>query len=159
MKKIQDVQPNFFRLFFYQLLTLISLTAKVIVISCFIRIVHRSRVYDYFRYSFSLVFSFTRRNMKITDRFTCTSANVISCITCTLCKEIYTGETERRLGDYSRKHLRDFERNDKGTSKPISRHFHLPGILGKTNKHTIQINACCQLRPHNILFNLHRLIA
>ena len=31
--------------------------------------------------------------------FTCTSANVIYCITCALCKKLYIGETGRRLGD------------------------------------------------------------
>ena len=36
------------------------------------------------------------RSTKITDRFTGTSANVIYCITCTLCKKIYIGETGRR---------------------------------------------------------------
>ena len=30
-----------------------------------------------------------KQSIKITDRFTCTSANVIYCITCTLCKKIY----------------------------------------------------------------------
>ena len=40
-----------------------------------------------------------KRSVKITDRFTCTSANVIYCITCTLCKKLYIGETGRRLGD------------------------------------------------------------
>jgi len=36
-----------------------------------------------------------KRSIKITDRFTCTSANVIYCITCTLCKTIYIGEKTR----------------------------------------------------------------
>ena len=40
-----------------------------------------------------------KRSIKITDHFTCTSANVIYCITCTLCKKLYIGETCRRLGD------------------------------------------------------------
>ena len=40
-----------------------------------------------------------KRSIKITDHFTCTSANVIYCITCTLCKKLYIGETGRRLGD------------------------------------------------------------
>ena len=48
-----------------------------------------------------------KRSVKITDRFTCTSANVIYCITCTLCKKLYIGETGRRLGDRFREHLRD----------------------------------------------------
>ena len=30
-----------------------------------------------------------KRSIKITDRFTCISANVIYCITCTLCKKLY----------------------------------------------------------------------
>ena len=34
-----------------------------------------------------------KRSVKITDRFTCTSANVIYCITCTLCNKLYIGET------------------------------------------------------------------
>ena len=54
-----------------------------------------------------------KRSIKITDRFTCTSANVIYCIKCTLCKKIYIGETGRRLGDRFHEHLRDVERNDK----------------------------------------------
>ena len=30
-----------------------------------------------------------KRSIKITDHFTCTSANVIYCITCTYCKKLY----------------------------------------------------------------------
>ena len=54
-----------------------------------------------------------RRSIKITDHFTCTSANVINCISCTLCKKVYIGETGRRLGDQFREHLRDVEKDDK----------------------------------------------
>ena len=67
-----------------------------------------------------------KRSVKITDRFTCTSANVIYCITCTLCRKLYIGETGRRLGDRFREHLRDVEKNDKEASKPVARHFNLP---------------------------------
>ena len=67
-----------------------------------------------------------KRSVKITDRFTCTSANVIYCITCTLCKKLYIGETGRRLGDRFREHLRDVEKDDKDASKPVARHFNLP---------------------------------
>ena len=42
-----------------------------------------------------------------------TSANVVYCITCTLCKKIYIGETGRRLGDRFREHPRDVQRNDR----------------------------------------------
>ena len=58
-----------------------------------------------------------KRSIKITDRFTCISANVIYCIKCTLCKKIYIGETGRRIGDCFREHLRDVECNDKDASK------------------------------------------
>ena len=67
-----------------------------------------------------------KRTIKITDRFTCTSANVIYCIKCTLCKKIYIGETGRRIGDGFREHLRDVECNDKDASTPVARHFNLP---------------------------------
>ena len=67
-----------------------------------------------------------KRSVKITDRFTCTSANVIYCIACTLCNKLYIGETGRRLGDRFREHLRDVEKNDKDASKPVARHFNLP---------------------------------
>ena len=66
------------------------------------------------------------RSAKITDHFTCISANVIYCITCTLCKKIYIGETGRRLADRFREHLRDVEKNDTDASKPVGRHFNLP---------------------------------
>ena len=76
-----------------------------------------------------------------TDRFTCTSANVIYCITCTLCKKIYIGETGRRLGDRFREHLRDVERNDKDASKTVARHFNLPN-------HSSQHMTICGLSLH-----------
>ena len=49
-----------------------------------------------------------KRSIKIAVHFTCTSANVIYCRTCTLCK-LYIGERERRLGDRFREHFRDVE--------------------------------------------------
>jgi len=58
-----------------------------------------------------------KRSIKITDHFTCTSANVICCITCTYCKKIYIGETGVRLGHSFREHLRDVERKDKDAIK------------------------------------------
>ena len=82
-----------------------------------------------------------KRSIKITDRFTCTSENVIYCITCTLCKKIYIGETGRRLGDRFREHLRDVERNDKEASEPVARHFNLPN-------HSSQHMTICGLSLH-----------
>ena len=52
-----------------------------------------------------------KRSIKITDHFTCTPANVIFSITCTLCKKLYIGETSRRLGDRFREHLRYVEKD------------------------------------------------
>ena len=68
----------------------------------------------------------SKRYVKITDRFTCTSANVIYCITCTLCKKLYIDETGRRLGDRFREHQRDAEKDDKDASKLVARHLNLP---------------------------------
>ena len=73
--------------------------------------------------------------------FTCSSANVIYCITCTYCNKLYIGETGRRLGDRFREHLRDLERNDKDASKPVPRHFNLP-------YHSKQHMAVCGLSLH-----------
>ena len=70
-----------------------------------------------------------KRSIKITKHFTCTSANVIYCITCTYCKKLNIGETGRRLGERFRENLREVERNDKDTFKPVARHFNLLIIL------------------------------
>ena len=82
-----------------------------------------------------------KSSIKIIDHFTCTSANVIYCITCTYCNKLYIGETGRRLGDRFREHLRDVERNDKDASKPVARHFNLPN-------HSKQHMAFCGLSLH-----------
>ena len=69
-----------------------------------------------------------KRSIEITDRFDCISANVIYCITCTRCKMLYIGETGRGLGDRFREHLIDrVKNNDRDASKPVSKHFNLPG--------------------------------
>ena len=81
------------------------------------------------------------RSVKITDRFTCTSANVIYCITCTLCKKLYIGETGRRLGNRFREHLRDVEKDDKDASKPVTQHFNLPN-------HSKEHMSICSLSLH-----------
>ena len=82
-----------------------------------------------------------KRSIKITDHFSCTSANVIYCITCTLRKKLYIGETGRRLGDRFREHLRDVEKDDKNASKPVARHFNLPN-------HSKQHMSVCGLSLH-----------
>ena len=82
-----------------------------------------------------------KRSIKITDHFTCTSTNVIYCITCTICKKLYIGETERRLGNRFQEHLRDVEKDDKNASKPVARHFNLPN-------HSKQHMVVCDLSLH-----------
>ena len=82
-----------------------------------------------------------KRSIKMTDYFTCTSSNVIYCITCTLCNKLYIGETGRRLGDRFREHPRDVEIDDKNASKPVARHFNLPN-------HSKQHMVVCGLSLH-----------
>ena len=60
---------------------------------------------------------FVRSAFKFNDQpgtFTCNR---------TRCK---TGETERRLADRFREHLRDAEQNNTDAPKPVARHFNLP---------------------------------
>ena len=64
---------------------------------------------------------------QITDHFDCTSRNVIYCIRCTACNQLYIGETGRRLGDRFREHLLDVKNNSQDVSKPVARHFNQPG--------------------------------
>ena len=64
------------------------------------------------------------RSVKVTDHFTCISTNVIYCITCTLCKKIYIGETGRRLADRFREHLRDVGKKQHRCVQ--TRYFNLP---------------------------------
>ena len=64
-----------------------------------------------------------KSSMNISDHFTCLSSNVIYCIRCKLCNQLYVGETGRRLGDRIREHLNDIRQNS--ASKPVSRHFNL----------------------------------
>ena len=90
-----------------------------------------------------------KRSIKIIDHFTCTSANVIYCITCTYCNKLYIGETGRRLGDRFREHLRDVERNDKDASKPVAIHFSLPN-------HSKQHMAVCGLSLHLGISESHK---
>ena len=82
-----------------------------------------------------------KRSIKITDHFTCTSVNVIDCITFTFCNKLYIGETGRRLGDRFGEYVRDVERNDKDASKPVARHLNLPN-------HSKQRMAVCGLSLH-----------
>ena len=59
---------------------------------------------------------------QVNDHFDCTTSNIIYCITCTLCNKLYIGESGRKLGD-----LLDVKNKGSDLSKPVSRHFNLPG--------------------------------
>ena len=80
-------------------------------------------------------------SIKIFDRFTCISSNVVYYITCLYFKKLYICETGRRLGDRFREHLRDVEKDDKDASKPVARHFNVP-------HHTKQHMSICRLSLH-----------
>ena len=67
-----------------------------------------------------------RPKQAINDRFIRISTNVIYCITCTLCKKIYLGETGRNLSDRFRKDLRDVGKKRLRCSKTVARNFNLP---------------------------------
>ena len=79
-----------------------------------------------------------KRSIKITDHFTCTSANVIYCITCTYCNKLYIGEQE---DDW----VTDSE-NTFGTWKEMTRTHPNP-----SPKHSKQHMAVCGLSLQYLL--------
>ena len=100
-----------------------------------------------------------KRSIKITDHLTCTSANVIYCITCTFCNKLYIDETGRRLVDRFREYVRDVERNDKDASKPVARHLNLPNhskqhmaVCG----HSLHLGSseCCKKLEQKFIFQI-----
>ena len=62
-----------------------------------------------------------KSSLNITDHFDCTTPNVVYCIQCSKCNQLYIGETGRRLGDRIRDHIYNIRKID--LSKPVSRHF------------------------------------
>ena len=60
-------------------------------------------------------------NLLQTGSFSCISKDVIYCIECTSCREIYIGELERRIGDRIREHLRDVK--NKNRHNEVAIHF------------------------------------
>ena len=57
--------------------------------------------------------------------FSCITKDVVYCIECTNCGDIYIGETERRLGDRIREHVRDIKNNNR--NKEVAIHFNSAG--------------------------------
>ena len=80
--------------------------------------------------------------LAVSDHFVCTSTNLVYCITCSVCQKLYIGETGRKLGDRFVEHLRDVQNNDLSLSKPVARHFNLPG-------HSFRNMQICGITLHN----------
>ena len=78
---------------------------------------------------------------QVNDHFDCTTSNIIYCITCTLCNKLYIGESGRKLGDGFREHLLDVKNKGSDLSKPVARHFNLPG-------HSCEHMEICRINLH-----------
>ena len=61
----------------------------------------------------------------IHERFTCKSDNIVYCISCRRCPQLYIGETGRTLHERFGEHLRSVQKNTGGF--PVSEHFNSPG--------------------------------
>ena len=70
--------------------------------------------------------------------FTCTSSNIIYCISCSKCCKLYIGETGRRLSNRFAEHLRSVRNND--VDKPVARHFNAAN-------HSISDMKICAISP------------
>ena len=62
-----------------------------------------------------------RGRRHINDHYTCTTTNLVYCITCTRCGQLYIGETRRRLADRFTEHLRSVRLNQRGLA--VAQHF------------------------------------
>ena len=61
----------------------------------------------------------------IREHFTCKSENVVYCISCRRCPQLYIGETGRALHERFGEHLRSIQKNTGGF--PVAEHFNSPG--------------------------------
>lgn len=60
-------------------------------------------------------------SFNIRKSYTCISKNIVYCIACRCCGDLYIGETKRRLGDRIVEHLRDIRKHN--TASPVATHF------------------------------------
>ena len=79
-----------------------------------------------------------KSNFVIQHNFTCTSSNIIYCISCSKCCKLYIGETGRRLSDRFAEQLHSVRNND--VDKPVSRHFNAAN-------HSISDMKICAISP------------
>ena len=76
----------------------------------------------------------------IREHFTCKSENVVDCISCRRCPQLYIGETGRTLHERFGEHLRSIQKNTGGF--PVAEHFNSPG-------HSLR--HCCK-RPKEVFW-------
>ena len=69
----------------------------------------------------------SKGSYQVNYHFDSTTYNIIYCITCTLCSKLYIGESGHKLGDRFCEHLLDMKNKGSDRSKPVARHFNLPG--------------------------------
>ena len=79
-----------------------------------------------------------KSNFVIRHNFTCTSSDIIYCISYSKCCKLYIGETGRRLSDRFAEHLRSVRNND--VDKPVARHFNAVN-------HSISDMKICAISP------------
>ena len=68
--------------------------------------------------------------------YTCTSSNLVYCIICSRCGDLYIGETKRKLAERLREHLQDIRKNNR--TSPVAQHFSRQG-------HSIEDVSVCVL--------------
>ena len=81
----------------------------------------RARCYTCSFFNSATSISGPKSNFIIRYNFTCTSSNIIYCISCSKCCKLYIGETGQRLCDRFAEHLRSVRNKD--VDKPVARHF------------------------------------
>ena len=79
-----------------------------------------------------------KSNFVIRHNFTCTSSNIIYCISCIKCCKLYISEMGRRLSDRFDEHLRSVRNND--VDKPVVLHFNAAN-------HSISDIKVCAISP------------
>ncbi len=70
-----------------------------------------------------LSFRHPNSTYNIQDKFTCTSTDVIYCISCSRCDMLYIGQTGRQLRTRFGEHRRAVSDNDANQLCPVARHF------------------------------------
>lgn len=85
----------------------------------------RNRCYTCFHTNNAQTITSSGGSFKIKKHFTCISTNVIYALRCAKCGDLYIGETERKLGDRFREHLRLVKKQFVQKSL-VAQHFNFP---------------------------------